>query len=253
MKNPKGFRLLIFLSVTLILIVGITCILLHRNKMVLGQRARVDTEKQDPSVFLKNERLKYAINLRGIKIGRAELAYLGPTMIQNQKAELFIFSSRAINFYDAEKIYASPLEFIPLRIERELNFWGMRMSILEEYNQKENLVNITKTQGKKINKNTIKFDSNVQNIISLVYKYRAQKELKIGQVDTFNLPTKKIAIKVTRLESIKVPAGIFNAYLLESDTGGYRFWLSAEKDRLPLKLQGFSHLGSTSLVLSSTE
>jgi len=221
--------------------------------MALGQKARSDTEKQDPPVFLKNEKLKYAINLGGIKIGRAELTYSGPTMIQSQKAELFIFSSRAMNFYDVEKIYADTIDLLPLRIERELNLWGIRMSILEEYNQKENLVHITKTQGKKINKDTISFDSNVQNIILLVYKYRTKKELKIGQIDNFSLPTKKITIKVTRLETIKAHAGIFNAYLLESDTGGYRFWLSAEKDRLPLKLQGFSRLGATSLVLSKIE
>ncbi|MFH1202014.1 MAG: DUF3108 domain-containing protein [Candidatus Omnitrophota bacterium] len=200
--------------------------------------------------LLKRETLSYSVILKGIKVGSANLSFVGPIKFQRQDANLVIFSSSALNFSDIEKIYANPPDYLPLRIERDLNLWGNRIKISEEYDQKQNSVRITRSRVKP---NIINLDSNIQNIILLVYKYRDIEKLEIGQSDLFNLPTKKINIKLIRQEAVKVPAGIFQAYLFESDPAGYKFWLSVDKDKLPLKLQGFSYLGATSLVLSKAE
>jgi hypothetical protein len=105
--------------------------------------------------------------------------------------------------------------------------------------------------------------------LSIIYHLRMQelalgKELEAPATDGKRLVTGKVRI-VEKRKKLKVPAGKFEAFLVEpvleglggvvkrSKAGGVEIWITADARRIPLKVSGKAQLGSFSAVLVSVD
>src|SRR5947207_1532528 len=84
--------------------------------------------------FRVGETIYYKIHKLGLR-GDAVLSYKGPRLLGRKKTVLIVFTSRGFNFYDQERIYLDPDEFRPVHVERDINIFGKRERITEEYSK----------------------------------------------------------------------------------------------------------------------
>jgi hypothetical protein len=83
-----------------------------------------------------------------------------------------------------------------------------------------------------------KKDSPIHNAVLLPHYVRILPELKVGQSFPANLAKRAYEIKLVSLEDIKVPAGEYKTYHFESVPRQIEIWLSADKDRIPVRVLG---------------
>lgn len=205
--------------------------------------------QNEPPTFLKGERIDYSIKLRGVGIGRASLVYQGVVNLGGRKARKVVFSTDTFNFKDKETIYADVETFLPLRIEREINNWGRKMYITEDYDQANNTVTITKNKKGRISSRRITQDGNLQNVILLTYLYRKSGDFTMNKHFPVTLPLRKMVMRVEKQEKIKTPYGTFMSYLVNSSPRGQRIWFGTTSKALPLQIAGGAFFGSTRLVI----
>src|SRR5690242_69203 len=79
------------------------------------------------------ERIEYKIVKVGLKAGDASLTFAGPRIYRGKKIVLIVFQARAFNFFDEERIFVDPKSYLPLFVERNLNIFGKKEKIIEEY------------------------------------------------------------------------------------------------------------------------
>jgi hypothetical protein len=201
--------------------------------------------------FREGEKFIYKVKLGALTIGSAELTFEGKSMLDARDVYVIVFEVNSGKIYDKEIIYAEPVTFYPLRVDRTVKVFGSSMKIQENYNQDEKFVEIHKTQRGKTTVKIIRSDSKLQNIISLVYFYRTSG-LKDGSELNFNLPTQKVKMRVSKIDELRVPKGIYEAYLLESVPKKYRVWFDDSKDSIPLRIDGAISFGAAKMVLVET-
>lgn len=207
----------------------------------------------DALPFYKNETIKYAVKLNGITIGKAVLNYKGITKLGGRDAHLIIFSTDTLNFKDTETMYADIDSFLPLKIERDINNWGRKIFIIEEYDQNNNSVKITRLdKNRKSNSKPkeIKQDAKIQNVILSTYLYRKNGDFSIGREFSVTLPLYKALMRITKEVSVRVPHGSFMAYLLESFPKGHQIWFESSKKAIPVRILGPSIAGKVNMVMT---
>lgn len=104
--------------------------------------------------------------------------------------------------------------------------------------------------------------------LSVIYHFRMQElvvgnELKAPATDGKRLVIGRV--RVVEKQRVKVPAGKFDAFLVEPELGhlggvvkrskaaAVQIWISADRRQIPLKVSGTTKLGSFSAVLVSVE
>ena len=202
----------------------------------------------DPLPFRKGEKFLYKVKLGIFTVGSAELIFEGRDTLDGRDVYVISLESRLAKVYDKEKIYADVNTFNPIRVERDIDIFGKRSKILEEYDQDENYVKIQNTRKDKTTTDIIHSDESLQNVISMIYFYR-NSGLKLNSTLDFNFPTKKIKMKVSKLEEITVPKGKYKAFLLESTPKKYKVWFDTTNKRIPLKINGAIALTGLTMVL----
>ncbi|MBM3248739.1 MAG: DUF3108 domain-containing protein [Candidatus Omnitrophica bacterium] len=203
-----------------------------------------------PFPFKDGEALVFRIDMGFFPVGKARLTFEGKTKLKGQEVYLIKFSTNTANFKDTETIYAELDTFLPLRVERNINLWGVASKIVEEYDQKEKYVKITKTELGKTSEQTIKSDSEIHNVICMIYHYRLAGNIELGKKVAINLPLKKITIEAKEIRKVKLPKGKFEAFILESVPAGYDLWFDIGPKKMPLKITGAITFGNAALVLS---
>lgn len=198
--------------------------------------------------FRIGERLKYGIYSAGIKVGDAIITYLGKKELDGIMLDCISLEAKAPGFYDFEKIYGEIKTSSPIRIERRIRLFGRNEYIIEEYNQKENLLSIIKSPSK-MNKQLIKSQEKFNNIILLLYHFRYMKSYKLEDQLQFNLPTKKLKIFVDKETKIKIPMGEFDSLFVRSIPAQFKVWFRNDGDSIPLRIQGVIGFGNTYLAL----
>ena len=130
----------------------------------------------------------------------------------------------------------------------------MHEHIVEEYNQEENSVTITKrpVSGAETQQ-VIQSDSPLQHMVSLIYNFRSKKEFLPDELIDINLPLTKLQFKFTAARSVKVPKGRFEAYQVQSVPRKYNFWLSQDDGRIPLMIDGVVGFAKTRMMLVDYE
>ena len=112
------------------------------------------------------------------------------------------------------------------------------------------------------NDKTFKLAKPVYDPIAFIYYLRSQ-DLSLG--DSFKFlsagsgKVKEVIVNITKVENIKVSAGVFNCLKIEpvssdgkpllKNNGEMRVWLSNDKERLPVKIELKTNIGTMVMKL----
>jgi len=191
------------------------------------------------------ERIAYTIK----PFGKAEYQDVGPVELGGAKLNLVIFKTRVLGFDDTERIYSDPQTLLPVRVERDIAWFG-KENIIEEYDQKNFTVTIKKKKGKKeLPPQVLKSDGPVYNGVLLPFYPRSLSQLAIGWNFEFRLPN-RFKVTLDKIEKIKVGGRQFNAYHFSSMPDKFEIWIDKNKPQIPLKIQGKGVFGYTLLMQS---
>ena len=187
-----------------------------------------------PSFFEPGEELVYDIRKFGLKVGEASYVFHGLTPWRGRKVFLLVFTARALNFFDEERIYFDPQTFYPLEVQRSLNIFGRKEEITEEYRQREGRVLVTKRVEGRVTRQTLQKTPPIENIACFIYRYRRFGSFQTGEQQRMRLPTRDVTIQVT---GKKVKQGrVF--YILESRPSQYAIWFRDDPRKTPQRIQG---------------
>ncbi len=247
-RKRNLYLILLFIALTVALIFllnpGRLSCFNATNLQVLGAGAPAGI-----SPFGKGERIVYNVQLFGIKIGQAQLQFMGKTRLDNKEVELIILSTNVKNLKDTEKVYVDSDTFLPLRVERSIVLWGKKMNIVEEYDVKNNSVTVNKTESGKTSRQIIKSSSPLQNIISLIFLFRKNADFETGQAFKVKLPLTEFKMKMTKVAVFNALNNKYKACLFESEPAKYRIWIDRGTKRIPLRVDGAVGFGNTAMVV----
>ncbi len=201
-----------------------------------------EKKKEDRSRDRIGEQIDYDVYLGKVKLGNAKYHHLKKVMFKGRLVHLITFQTKAMRFRDRETIYCDAETYLPIVVERKVSQFLKPEKIKEEYDQKNFVLTITKERFTK-EKHVIKKDAPIHNSILLPYLVRNTENLEIGRSFEVNLPQRKYEIVLSAIEMVKVPAGEFRAYYFESRPKQIKIWISADENRVPLKLEGTGMLG----------
>ncbi len=202
----------------------------------------------DPLPFNVGETITYDIK-KLLTVGEATLTFKGEAQINKQDALLIIFTAKALNFFDEEKIYLDPKTFLPIVVERNLNLWGKKEVITEEYDHQKGSIKITKKSGGKTTETVMKRPGPIDNIYGFIYRYRVSGQNKKGERFKIHLPTRDVEFQLVGEEKIKVAKQEFTAYYMESVPKKNMVWFEKASGKIPLKIDGAVNLAAASLVM----
>lgn len=200
------------------------------------------------------ETIHYEIRFGRLPFGEARFTALPVTNLKGAKVNVLTFETRSAKFSDVEKIYSNLYNYLPLRVERDISMLFVKEKILEEYDQANFVLGITKSKGDKVQQTTIKKDGPIHNAILLPYFVRGVEDLAVGWSFKARLPTQDFEIRLTSMaEEVTVPAGTFTTYKLESIPKKFEIWISADERRIPVKIKGIGKIiGYTFLMKEYT-
>ncbi len=206
------------------------------------------------NVFKDKEKIKFGAYSKGIKIGSGSLVYLGAETLEKEEVQHIVLEVSTFSLRDKEGIFATPDFAKPVKVERDLRVLGKNESIVEAYSPDKKTVTVTKrVDGGQPTAQVIKSQESLDNVILFIYRLRNDEELKVGKIYKINLPTQKFDLIVKDIRKIKVPLGSFEAYFLESSPAKYKIWLSSQKERTPLRIQGLMASGLVYLAAISVD
>lgn len=191
----------------------------------------------------KGEKITYDIKMGGINLGRAIFQHMASAEINGRLLSRVSFETDLARFKDTEIIYSDPKTLLPVKIDRDIVNWFNREKITEDYDQENFTVTITKYKGTKQDKQVIQKDSAIHNAILLPHSVRLVNKLGPGYIFSVNLPNRKLQMKLVSLEDVKTDGGTFKAYHFESIPKQIEIWISADKNRIPIKMQGVGAFG----------
>lgn len=235
----KKITLIVFISLVLI---SATVIHLKSGRLKGGAKEQAAKTTEEDSPF-KGEKITYDIRMGGINLGKAVFQYMPSAEIKGKLLSKVSFSTDLARFKDTEIIYSDPKTLLPVKIDRDIVNWFNKEKITEDYDQENFTVTITKFKGAKQDKLVIQKDSVIQNAILLPHSVRRVAKFDPGYVFPVNLPNRKLQMKLVSLEDIKTDGGTFKAYHFESLPKQIEIWISADKKRIPIKMQGVGAFG----------
>jgi len=235
---------------------GILKKFIHKIKIifftaVLGMMATLSVAQH--STFPIGEKVSYNIKNLGIKSGEASITYEGPTTIKGRDVILIVFVSDAFNFYDEEKLYLDPETFCPVVVQRDLNIFGKKEKIEEEYFHDQGQIKITKHAGGKVSTQVIEKKGPIDNIYGFIYRYRQDGKFQIGEELSLNLPTKDVTVKLIKRKKMRVAGEVRNTYYMEDDSRDFRVWFDDGPEKIPVRIDGAMGLTKASLILREYE
>lgn len=208
-------------------------------------------EEGRPWPFNKGEKLIYSVYCQGLKIGRSVLTFHGEERMEGKDVYHISFLTELPFFEDSEDIYADKRTFLPLRVSRLIRRMGsLTTRIEEEYDQDNFKVKIKKEKIFSSEEFTIKKEGPIHNPILLTYYYRAKPDiLKEGKFKIV-LPVADFNVELAGRETLTTSLGRFPVYLISSTPPKFTFYLTADEERIPVKIEGHNGLGY-SLIIES--
>ncbi|MDP2940754.1 MAG: DUF3108 domain-containing protein [Candidatus Omnitrophota bacterium] len=237
-------RKIILILVIILLAAGIGYRALNKNLRSPGSLP--------PRVSLPGEKIIYDVRLGRVNLGILSLTNIGMVKLENRMLNLTTAETTLAQFKDKENIYSDPRDFFPVRIERDITKWLLREKITEDYDQVNFVVTITKKVGGRTSKKQIKSSSAIHNPMLLPYYLRHIPDLAVGKIITANLPSKRLEIELVAVEDIRVPAGAFKTYHFVSKPPQTEIWITADEQRIPVKIQDAGILSYSMLMRSYT-
>ena len=204
----------------------------------------------DPALpFAKGEVVSYSIKKLAFKAGKAKLTFEGPTEIKGQAVYLIVFKADGFNFYDEEKIYVDPQTFAPVFVVRDLNIFGSKENITEEYILKEGKIVVTKVAGGKTTQQVIDKKGQIDNIYGAIYRYRAFGKFTPNDQVQLRLPTLDVTLKLEKSVQMKAAGKEYSAFYMSSVPSKYQIWLDASAQKIPLRITGAVGIANTTMIM----
>lgn len=203
---------------------------------------------------IAQERITYTIRKFGMASGQATLVYHGVIQVEGKDRIKIVFTADGFNFYDEEIIYADPGTLLPVRVERDLNIFGNKERIVENYYPQDNKVEIIKYKGNKV-VDTLSFrnDQPIDNLYCFIYRYRAKGIFAANERFNMYLPTKTVAFGISKKTMITVAREKREAWLMQSDPKEYNVWFGADEVHTPLRIDGAAGLAKTVMIFEKYE
>jgi hypothetical protein len=213
--------------------------------------------------FGPGERLEYDVMFGAIRVGNAHMEVVGLDNLRGRAAWHTAFWVQGGNFlYRVNDVYESWMDaetLSSLRFVQELEEGGKEVERrFEIYPERAAFVQTSKKPAKEEKSVSQPLDDG-----SFLYFIRTIP-LEVGQTydfDRYFRPDRNpVRIRVLRKERVKVPAGTFNAIVVQpviktkgifSENGHAEIWLSDDERRIMLQLKSKLSFGSLNLYLKS--
>lgn len=199
--------------------------------------------------------LFYDVFFNGIPTGKIEWQYLGKDVVSDREVDVILLNSdtnilKLLNLESKEKVYIDSATYLPLKVERDVVFFGKKEKIKEIYNQETGLITITKDNSSK-KQTFLHVAKPIQNILSLLYFFPKDIALIKDRPLYFNLPTQKVTIRMLYENDIAFGKGKKDIYFL-AGKGDKKFnlWLD-KKERIPVKMEFIVPLGKITIIRKS--
>jgi hypothetical protein len=207
----------------------------------------VTTAQAEP--FKTGEKICYNVKQMGVKAGDATLELVGDSYIEGKKYTLIVFRAQGFNFYDEERIYVDGGTWLPQHVLRDLNIFGNKEKISEDYFHQEGFVRVTKIAGGKTTVQRFDTKGPVDNIYGFMYRYRLTGKFNLGESFDMQLPTLRINIKLAEALKFKAAGKSYQAVLMKSIPEKYSIWFDTGESRLPLRIGGAIGLSNTVMTM----
>ena len=202
--------------------------------------------------FKGEKKVIYSIFYNGIPSGYIEWEYLGRRDSEGVVVDELLVNSdtkilKLLNLTSKERVFLDSQTRLPLKVERDIVFFGRKEVISEIYNQDEGYVKIKRSNSKKT-ESVLYQDKPIHNILELLYFFPQDVKLEAGKWMAFNLPTQKIKIRMVRERVLKINGKKINTYFMVG-RGAKRFnlWLD-KKDKMPLRLEFITLAGKVTIL-----
>jgi hypothetical protein len=213
--------------------------------------------------FGPGERLEYDVKFGALRVGNAHMEVVGLDNLRGRAVWHTAFWVRGGNFlYRVNDVYESWMDaetLSSLRFVQELEEGGKEVERrFEIYPERAVFIQTSKKPAKEEKSVTQPLDDG-----SFLYFLRTIP-LEIGKTydfDRYFRPDRNpVRIRVLRRERVKVPAGTFNAIVVQpviktkgifSENGHAEIWLSDDDKRIMLQLKSKLSFGSLNLYLKS--
>lgn len=240
MAKGKNRLFIISLSCFLLLII----FKIFANFADDGMNMIEDSRKQPEQFVLNNsfktgESIFFGVYSNGIRVGLGAMVYHGIVALNGQNVQHVSFTVSTFSVKDEEEVYGL-LDFsAPVIVNRKIRLFGRDEIINEEYSPDKKTVRILKSvNGAAPVEQILNTQSEMNNVLLLIYSLRNKPDLRKGDSYRIILPTQSFDLKVINSRKIKVPLGRYDTYYLQSVPSKYRLWLNSGKDRLPVRIQG---------------
>jgi hypothetical protein len=233
------------------------------NPTTAAQTVAASAGKRASVPFGAGERLQYDVRFGSIRVGNANMEVVGLDNVRGRPAWHTAFWVRGGNFlYRVNDVYESWIDagsLSSLRFVQELEEGGKEtVRRFEIYPERAVFVQTSKQPAKEEKSVSQPLDDG-----SFLYFIRTIP-LEVGQTYDFHRyfrPDRNpVRIRVLRKERVRVPAGTFNAIVIQpviktkgifSENGHAEIWLSDDDRRIMLQLKSKLSFGSLNLYLKS--
>ena len=234
MKTRPFFRYLLVVSIVLVL-VGAT-----------------PSISPSTNVFKTGESIRFGAYSNGIKVGFGSLVYRGQEVLRSEQTQHVEFQVSSFTVNDKEDVYGAVDFSSPILVNRNVSLFGRNEIISEDYAADRKSVKILKkVNNAPVVTQDIASRVELNNVLLFIYKLRNDPELKVGKSYRIALPTQVFELIVRAQRNLRVPLGVFKTFYIESDPPKYKIWLKTDKDRAPIRIQGF--IGAGLVYLSAIE
>ncbi len=200
-------------------------------------------------VFKPGEVIRYTVKQAGVKAGEATLTFTGETYRDGKKYTLIIFSAKGFNFFDEERIFVDGKTFLPQLVIRDLNIFGNKENIMEEYDQLTGSIRVTKVAGDRTSVQVLDKKGPVDNIYGFIYRYRRDTAADSPGSFDVRLPTLDVKISPVHDLDFNAAGKTYRATLLRSVPSKYSIWMDKSAKRLPLRIAGAIGIANTVMTL----
>lgn len=214
-----------------------------------GREEEKAAREEKPLPFEIGEKFLYRVNYGIIKVGEIEFEYLGREKIDGIWQDVIRLGSnvnilRLFQIESEELVYIDADTYLPVKVQRRVNYSGTRELILEIYQQEEGRVRITQEKDGITEEKLLEAEPPIHNALALYFLYPFELEAEaLGETYEFNLPTRKINIKLKKLERVPARETVEEFYILESlPPRRFRIWLN-KTERMPQRIEIRAFLG----------
>jgi len=238
-------RIFVFVIVLIMAVLGwrlINALSAQKLKKRVPVVTKKPVEKKLPPLRV-GEKITYDVRMNSFVLGKAVFNQLNRTVLKGETVDVATFKTDVKGFYDIEKIYSDPISHLPFMVERDIQTLTSKERIIEDYDQKEFTLTLTKLKGKNKEETFIKKKGPIHNAILLPFYVRDIPKLYVGWTLKVELPTRVFEIKLVSIEDLKVSIGKFQCYRFESVPKRFEIWITTDKRRIPIKITGSAVIG----------